>query len=358
MELQTRVFGLDLMRATAIVLVVFWHTYREITYLAPGFSLPLFLDGVDLFFVLSGYLIGGILLGTLERPGLTWGQRLRGFWARRFFRTLPNYYLFLLLNIGMALVGVREGLINTNALAYFALLQNLWKPFSLFFWESWSLVVEVWFYIAFPLAVMLFMLMKVGARRSIALACAVFIVLPFIFRFRMVPFLSSIHQMEIHVREVAIMRMDTVAFGIVAALLHDRWPEAWYRVRWPAFVAGALGVVAITWHYDLDHLRFTATWNFTLSAIAMSLLLPLMSAWQAVPRWGGAITQLSLLAYATYLHHLPLRKALDPFYSPYAPWAGWLQLTAYWASCLTLAWVVYQFYEKPMMDLRERFGKR
>ncbi|MBK7946667.1 MAG: hypothetical protein IPJ85_15815 [Flavobacteriales bacterium] len=52
-----RVFGLDLMRAIAIVLVVFWHSADVLDAAMPGIALPPYVDGVDLFFVLSGFLI-------------------------------------------------------------------------------------------------------------------------------------------------------------------------------------------------------------------------------------------------------------------------------------------------------------
>ena len=87
-----RIFGLDVMRATAILLVVFWHSYDLITELAPGFEAPFFLDGVDLFFVLSGYLIGGILLAHLRKEDVPWGVRLKDFWLRRFFRTPAEFF--------------------------------------------------------------------------------------------------------------------------------------------------------------------------------------------------------------------------------------------------------------------------
>src|SRR5579883_268892 len=92
-----RRFGLDVWRALAITLVLVGH--------ASFFFLPLTskLDawyglaflGVELFFVLSGFLIGGILIAEF-RDGTF---RLRQFWLRRWLRTLPNYFLFLALNI-------------------------------------------------------------------------------------------------------------------------------------------------------------------------------------------------------------------------------------------------------------------
>lgn len=352
--LMQRVFGLDLMRATAIVLVVFWHSYDAITYLAPGFQAPLFLDGVDLFFVLSGYLIGGILLRVLGQPGLKGRQRLGGFWTRRLLRTLPNYYLFLAINTALALIGIREGLINLNALAYVPLLHNLWKPFSLFYWESWSLVAEVWFYLAFPVAALAAIAAGAGWRAAMWWAVALFLVVPFVLRWRIAPSIDSLSALEINVREVAVMRMDTIAFGIAAALVHERYPAQWRAWRWPLFIAGAIGVLAVMLHYGPQHLRFSSTWNYTFSGLSMALLLPLMASWRVPPPGGRAVTELSLLAYATYLVHLPLRKVLEPFYAPFTPWAGWVQLAGYWCACLLLAWVVYRFYEKPLMDLRER----
>ena len=96
-----RVFGLDVMRALAIVWVVLVHSNYMLWEHWPGFPGLPFVDGVGLFFVLSGYLVGGILLryATTGSPS-TW--RLLDFWQRRWMRTLPNYYLFLLIKIGRA----------------------------------------------------------------------------------------------------------------------------------------------------------------------------------------------------------------------------------------------------------------
>jgi peptidoglycan/LPS O-acetylase OafA/YrhL len=71
-------------------------------------------------------------------------------------RTLPNNHLFLLLNIALVALGLAPGLLNANTAAYFVFLQNLWKQLGLFFWESWSLAVEEWFYLLFPPLVALF----------------------------------------------------------------------------------------------------------------------------------------------------------------------------------------------------------
>ena len=107
-----RIIGLDVLRALAIGGVVLSHglvfLYPHVPALELGGArLGLYhlghsgYYGVELFFVLSGFLIGGILLGV--GPRLAGGAELLRFYCRRWFRTLPNYYLFLLVNIAFLL---------------------------------------------------------------------------------------------------------------------------------------------------------------------------------------------------------------------------------------------------------------
>ena len=342
------------MRATAILLVVFWHSYDAITYLAPGFHAPFFLDGVDLFFVLSGYLIGGILLAQLRKPQLTMGQRLRGFWSRRFFRTLPNYYLFLLVNIVITFCGIGPGILNHNTVAYFAFLQNVWKPLDLFFWEAWSLVVEVWFYILFPVLVFtLIGKVRMQVRTAFMLVSACFIIAPLLMRLHMAPGIVDIPASELTVRKLVTTRVDTVVYGVVAALMHAWYGTLWHRLRWPLFIVGLVGLCVVPTFYGETHLYYSLTWYYSLNALTMALLLPLLSTWRKEPKGGGVVTWLSQVSYALFLVHMPLRALLEPYYDPSAGF-GWLQLTGYWIVATMLAWLIQRYYERPMMDLRER----
>ncbi len=101
-DYKNRIYGLDVIRATAILLVLISHSTL---LLFPNESSVLLTVikffgaiGVDLFFVLSGYLIGGIILKQLSE-GKTKLKHFIHFWIRRWFRTLPNYALVLLLNV-------------------------------------------------------------------------------------------------------------------------------------------------------------------------------------------------------------------------------------------------------------------
>jgi len=155
----TRIFGLDIVRSLAILLVLFSHVYYLIDSSNPlvislsglsGFA------GVELFFVLSGYLIGTILLRQYVADNFSM-QSVFVFLKRRWFRTLPNYYLILLINIGIAFY---LGYPSQYWYNYFFFFQNF-KTYSIgFFSESWSLSVEEWTYVLLPLT--LFIALKIG----------------------------------------------------------------------------------------------------------------------------------------------------------------------------------------------------
>lgn len=357
--MRDRVFGLDLMRATAIVLVVFWHSADVLRAAVPGIALPPHVDGVDLFFVLSGYLIGGILLRHSALESVPWPRRLLDFWQRRWLRTLPNYYLFLAVNIALVLAALSGGIINRNTWAYALFLQNLWKPLDLFFWESWSLVVEEWFYLVFPLLLFGLTALTGAVARRVYLALALlFIVLPMASRLALAPEVPSLWHLEQGLRKLVFARLDSIGWGILAAWLHQRFPEAWRAARRPLLALGLLGMLACAMAYGADRLRFSGTHYFTLNAVAMALLLPALSTWAMRPSWGRIVTFLSLISYALYLVHQPVRYLFNRWFALEQEAGLLLPLLLYWAVCFALSWLVYRFWERRFMALRDRIGER
>jgi len=106
-SLKNRIFGLDVIRALAILLVLCSHStlllfpnQKHILLTVIQFFGTV---GVDLFFVLSGFLIGTIILKQVHK-GQTKFKDFCYFWVRRWFRTLPNYFLILLINIALLFV--------------------------------------------------------------------------------------------------------------------------------------------------------------------------------------------------------------------------------------------------------------
>ena len=129
LDYSKRVFGLDCYRAVAILLVVSIHGgYLLNNTLLDGFPWINIMDGVELFFVLSGFLIGTILLKIVNSPEPLTVRKVTGFWKRRWLRTLPNYYLILLLNWVFVKFAFIDGDIKKFDLSFFYFGQNFFSP--------------------------------------------------------------------------------------------------------------------------------------------------------------------------------------------------------------------------------------
>lgn len=150
-----RIFGLDLLRAIAIICVLIAHTTFIISEkLDNAFTYEFGFLGVEFFFVLSGFLIGGILIKlTTSEGGLSF-EKIKSFWIRRWFRTLPNYYLiFVFSSINEVLYRHHY---DSHFLTFLIFSQNFTSPPPPFFNVSWSLSIEEWFYVTFPILMLSF----------------------------------------------------------------------------------------------------------------------------------------------------------------------------------------------------------
>jgi peptidoglycan/LPS O-acetylase OafA/YrhL len=151
-----RIAALDALRAFAITWVILHHVVRAYVPSTDGSFVVKFCRmgnaGVNLFFVLSGCLIGGILLSELRASG---GLQVPRFWYRRWMRTLPAYYATLAIIVAIDYLHLhpREQPL-TNLWSYVLFLQTYANdPDALRFTWSWSLCIEEWFYVLFPLYV-------------------------------------------------------------------------------------------------------------------------------------------------------------------------------------------------------------
>ena len=155
-DYSRRIFGLDLMRAIAILGVLGSHILWIFPEANSGWLVYILqfggVMGVELFFVLSGFLIGRILLRHFVNPQFHKGH-FNYFLVRRWFRTLPNYYAVLLLNI-LLVTAIGRELPDTIA-RYFGFLQNFFSGMDIFFTESWSLPIEEFAYIIGPVLLLL-----------------------------------------------------------------------------------------------------------------------------------------------------------------------------------------------------------
>jgi peptidoglycan/LPS O-acetylase OafA/YrhL len=352
----TRLFGPDLIRATAILCVVFSHTLPGATTFAliGGIRGILGFVGVEIFFVLSGYLIGGILLKQLFEGTLDSLSGLSGFWKRRWFRTLPNYYLFLLLNLLLARIA--EGALPPSAWKFFWFGEALTSEHPRFFTVAWSLAVEEWFYFSFPL--LLWLTMKIVKSRSLAFWLTVtgFLLVPLGLRWFM-----TVGNWDGGLRKVTFFRLDAIMFGVILAFLQQR-PKYWQPLLrvWPIGVAGMAGLIIYAFLASeiSVHSFFDRVLYFDFVSLSLMLIFPAVIVMQAPGRMIGIpIEKISLWSYSMYLSHAWLAEVLRTLFVT----AGWsihginavLISSLIWSATIAFSAFLYAFYEKPLMDLRD-----
>lgn len=381
--------ALDGLRGIAIILVMLHHftLYRPtsgIDALIAG-VLFFFWTGVDLFFVLSGFLITGILLDTRgsERYFTT-------FYARRTLRIFPLYYLVLFvafvvvpkfpaahaLLAGYADLPVPGGQADLPPLAGQGDLPPQW-PYWLYLtnfsiadggwvhgWVdvAWSLAIEEQFYLVWPLVIWL------CPPRLVAWLCTAILVAE-VFA-RSFARASDVPVLPIYV--VTWFRLDGLVIGaLLAVALRRGIMPALDRLAPAVVIAGIAGLIACTilgghtWWWN----RRMQQYGYSLIAITAGAMLvsainrPADSLW---PRMlsAGWLRAFGKYSYCLYLIHLPVMRAVREYvFDPeeyetlaLAPWIGQVLFYVVAAApAFALAWLSWRLFEAPILRLKARF---
>jgi peptidoglycan/LPS O-acetylase OafA/YrhL len=307
--------------------------------------------GVDLFFVLSGYLIGGLLLDELRSTERICVSR---FLARRALKIWPPLLVYLAF-LGATMVGglgdepqeVRQ--VGVPLLARYVLaLQNYVGPLSARSAHTWSLAVEEHFYLALPLALAVF-----GARAVPRLAALVLIACPLVRCWANWgrPFHYLTHQFPTH------LRADSLLFGVLLAYAERFRPRVldWLRSRRTKLAMAGLTLISPAVVLDLGPSPFIYTIGYTLIYLGYGALLVAAGATQlGTGMVGRPLAVVGVHSYSVYLWHAePLRFVRASFGGGSA--ITWLGATAAYVVLATAAGVLMaRGVEGPMLALRDR----
>ncbi|MBL8371704.1 MAG: acyltransferase [Burkholderiaceae bacterium] len=368
--------GLDYLRTASILIVLANHAFI-------GFFLPLgkaqwsgmtayvsasAIISIEWLFVLSGYLIGTMMIRSFEKPG-TWAQRARDFWLRRWFRTLPNYYLFLAINVLLVAVGIGHGQFDWTFVVF---SQNLYQAEKIphFFGESWSLAMDEWFYVLMPLLIGLALLaFRARVATAFLFAAAVLIVVPMVARaWHPVP--PDFFAWDAQIRRLTLYHLDATGWGVLAAAV-NRWAPHWWNraVNTRALLGIALMIAGLAMVWRLTGTGWTpglaGTFMNTLSTTCLGLgtllVLPAVTRLPPVEGWANTfIERTSLYSYSIYLAHFPLIFVLTAALKLNSETSATVLagVTVLWLTCVfALSALVFHAFEKPVSDLRERFTK-
>lgn len=360
---RDRMFGLDVCRTMAILSVVIGHLLLHSSpnaYLASTGFVAIF--GVDLFFCLSGFLIGRILLQESAQWPEEGERGIMRFWYRRWMRTLPLYFFFFFVELQM----YWDGASSVSAQrAYLIFAQNLAWPMPNFFSLTWSLAIEEWFYFLFPLLMLLWIGLGKKPQTAVLITILLFLLTPPALRFLLFGNQGDFDNFDPNIRHVVIFRLDSIGFGVLIAYI-NQWHKPLFRkirdLRW-IFIALAVTCMAfIKWEYfGLTETNVIVTLYFSVVALVFAALIPFFA--ELVPTRFQLLNRFvkytSLISYSMYLGHvvaftlgMAMFRRLGIFDSIYPN--PWITYPVFFSLVYLLASATYFAIERPVLALRDR----
>lgn len=320
--LPTYLPSLDGLRALAAWLIVLYHA--KVPMVSGGYM------AVDVFLVLSGFLITRLLIAEHEGTGTI---NYKAFTLRRLCRLMPALLLMLLVYLIAApfffdyapwASHARDAFWTSLYLINYA---TIFGDKVILLGHVWTLAVEMQFYLLWPL---LFLLIRKAPKRV-----SLLIVFTLFFAVTGWRAWLATHSGDVwafYVRTDA--RASGLLLGAFIALLGKRLPEAW----------GWLGVLLLTFAFTFYSTRWlpSAQYGFTVAEVGAALIILSQPRWLAGKVW----TWLALMSYGLYLWHYPIMQALKPWVDDWRLMAlagGGLGLLCAMASHY---WLERRFYQR------------
>ena len=352
-----RLPGLDLLRATAIAWVMLFHSFlvgglgEQWQWLSRfGWM------GVDLFFVLSGYLIGRQVLAPLARGEPV---SLVDFYMRRAFRILPAFWAVLALYL--AWPGFREapGLEPWWKFALFFVNLDIDYTRNAAFSHAWSLCVEEHFYLVFPLLAA--WMARHGNPRRVLLLGAAIVAGGIALRAGVWLHDNALDPPRNWFVEdlyyPSWARLDGLLAGVALAVLEVQRPQLWARLalRANACLLAGLALLGLAFWLCRDRVGLAAnTVGWPVIAAAMACLVAAGAqpdSWLSRWRVPGA-AWLATISYSLYLVHKPVYHLVAQLAG--SDFRGYAAFAAYALAALAGGTVLHVLVERPGLALRGR----
>lgn len=346
-----RMIGLDVVRAAAIMMVLISHLRQTLKVPDDWMSLTFGgWYGVELFFVLSGFLIGTILIREYDK-GLTLGS-LGRFWFRRWMRTLPVYFAALLY------VWIKYDWFH---ISYLVFLQVPLTNSSQVLPVAWSLAVEEWFYLCFPVALMA--LTFIRKRPVLLQVTLLFIAVPLAYRIGQYTGLYRGGDYRGNT-----FRFDSIAIGVLLAYLmaSEVWRKRLFasknKVYLLAGVFLAFELIRVNWKAfglaaPLPLPSWYLTVSFTVTGVSAAFIVAAfyMAEIRLPKNIEAIVGYVSTVSYSVYIWHLLFLGAV---LRELSQGKGIMLYLLTMIAMLVLAYVPYMLIERPFMSLRDAITER
>ncbi|WP_083196919.1 acyltransferase [Rhizobium sp. AC27/96] len=376
---RSRALGPDILRAIAILLVMLLHLPAEATPLPLVGLRPYGWLGVDIFFVLSGFLIGTQLMAEAARSG---SIDLKSFYLRRALRILPAF--LVVLGLYALIPPLRDAPAMQPAWRFLTATLNfgLDPRSGTAFTEAWSLSVEAHFYLALPVLVLL--LRRHATIVSVTLLAATIVIVGMGLRLAIwqgeVGLPAAAYQYNeafaAYLRDIyypTYNRLDGLAFGVVLAAVRLFRPLLWERYM-PPYIALVIGSILATsaimifserGPFAETNLPFLlqplpgAVAGFPLFSAGVAFILgALLDLQPKIGRWHlPAVTGIATLSYSLYLTHKAVYQ-LDRMVFGRENLQGLSGFVIYIATCFIVAATLWFVVERSFLHLRDHLMSR
>ncbi len=362
-----KIFGLDLMRIIALLMAlgahITWIYTNDNNILTKALDFGGFV-AVEIFFVLSGFLISGSLYRLLSSEDYNLSAVWR-FIKRRAFRIMPNYLFILLINL---IVAWYFGRIVEHPWRYFIFFQNLAWSMPAFWPESWTMSIKEVTYFVLPFLLLFFSSLSVKISRKYIYLITIICFLLLFDLSKIINYMNggpqTIAEWNVSLRSVYIFRADSVLLGMLCFWVSFHFQKFWNKAVIPAIFGGI--ILLGTAMYFVGVLKWTPKdsplfWDVLLLPMistAMALLLPWLSTWKFGPEiMDKPVKSLSAVSYSVYLIHYSFVLYLMKYIFDTTAMNNWQLHTftlSYIVVTFALSYLLYLYFEKPLMKLRAR----
>jgi peptidoglycan/LPS O-acetylase OafA/YrhL len=357
---KSRNFGLDILRATAILLVFLEHLDWGYLNTIKPFSIFGIL-GVELFFVLSGFLIGRIVFKLnlkTSRPSF------RKFYLNRWFRTLPLYYCAF---IAFQLIDAFHYQKLNIHWSYLIFLQNWFPDPHGFFAVSWSLAIEEWFYLILPWII--YGLLNNRITKNHLFVSLITLVGVIIFIRTIYVFLYN-PTFDPDIRKSVLFHFDPLLIGVILAMIQKEKPQLFASFRNSKFIALSVFSILIFTGYFIYLNSYSAvdtsflirifglTWVSLGMAIAIAFFeqnLFIKNRLIQNKKIFVSLTLISLLSYSIYIWHYEINKII--FFGTHVLFkTNFPQAILSIILTAVVAYISYKWIETPFLNLRKKIN--
>lgn len=350
---------LDMLRGIAIMLVLFHHVFAAPTYY-PGWAIATIAFvrsvgwmGVDLFFVLSGFLVSGLIFSEVQKSN---GFKPARFLIRRGFKIYPSYYLMLSVTV-LAIPGFFLEANNKKFILYaLVFLQNyhldlLTNCLRATLLHTWSLAVEEHFYFGLTILATILLKYKKGLSWMPAIALCLCLVVPIL---RIVTCIHPPACLEF-TYFATHLRIDALSFGVLLSYAHHYHKERLIKfVLDNANVLTILAVICLAPCITCGcHGAFTYTFGLTMLYIGFGILMMILIYKPWSSKFTKALAYVGFHSYSIYvwymLNLLTVEIAGRTMNIPYE-----VKVLLYFSLCITFGILLSKAVEIPCLALRNK----